>query len=291
MPQWLRKLDAERDNVRALFSWSQAHDCRKALRLVSALAPYWHIRGLVAEGYQLAQQALAHPEAANPTVERGVALGGIARLLTVQGELNQAQMYAEEAMQIWRLLEDKINIVIVSNQLAIIAYDLGDTQYACSLWNEMLALTRAEGWKQAEAAALVNLGESLLDEDQPAQARSLFEEALALVRELQDTERMSRVLNMLGKALLRLGDEAAIAPVEESLRLRRENNDQAGLIETLETIIEVMAARGENQGAVRLAGGIQALRSRTIGPRPANEEAQFGRSLGQVQANSGGLCI
>ena len=285
LPQWLNKLDAERDNLRAAFGWSQERDCQKGLRLAGNLAPYWHIRGRIAEGCQLIQQALAHPNAAAPTQERGMALEGLARMLNVQGKPGQAQPCAEEAAQIWRLLENKTRSVKVNNILAIIAYDLGDTTRACDLWHEVLASARAEGWKQLEATVLINLGEVLLDQEQLAQARSLFEEGLAALRALQDTERISRVLNMLGKTLLRLGEKSAVTPLAESLRLREGNKDQAGLIETLETVVEVMAAWGEKEDAARLAGGIQGWRSRTIGPRPANEEAQFAHSLGQVQAS------
>ncbi|MCW3053926.1 MAG: hypothetical protein JWN14_3096, partial [Chthonomonadales bacterium] len=62
-----------------------------------------------------------------------------------------------------------------------------------------------------------------------------------------------------------------------------EIGDRSGLVETLETIVEIMATYDHAAEAAQLAGAMQALRHQTTGPRPANEEAQFAESLARAR--------
>jgi len=229
------------------------------------------------------QDALKHPQTMSASPLRASTLEGTAYLLLVQGELAKARTYAEESAQIWRSQKNDAKSVTILNLLAMIACDAGDPNRACELWYEMLPLARSAGLKQAEAVALHNLGETLMDLGQSERARPLLEESLERLRASQDLEKISRALNTLGKALLRLGDASAVACIAESLQLRIEIDHRSGLVETLETIVEVMATHNHAAEAVQLAGAIQALRRHTAGPRPANEETQFAASLARAQ--------
>ncbi|GAA4444914.1 BTAD domain-containing putative transcriptional regulator [Phytohabitans houttuyneae] len=57
--EWLRRLDAERDNLRTALARSVDDDPITALRLLSALSFYWWMRGLRTEGAVLAARLLA----------------------------------------------------------------------------------------------------------------------------------------------------------------------------------------------------------------------------------------
>ena len=279
LKNWLNQMDADWDNLRSTFAWCREHNPEIGLRLTSHLPVFLQMRGHVTEGCRWMEEALAYPQAMASTPLRASVLEGVAYLLLIQGELGKAQTYAEESAQIWRSQENHRKRVAILNLLAMIACDTGDPNRACELWYEMLPLARDAGLKQYEAVALHNLGETLMDLGQVGQARSLLEDSLTQLRSSQDTEKISRALNTLGKALLRLGDDSALACILESLELRIEIDDRSGLIETLETIVEVMATQDHAAEAVQLASAMQVLRHQTTGPRPANEETQFARSL------------
>lgn len=53
---WLARLDPEHDNLHAALRWAITADVRLALRLVSALTPYWWLRGRRSEGSTLAAE-------------------------------------------------------------------------------------------------------------------------------------------------------------------------------------------------------------------------------------------
>ncbi|GFJ94397.1 BTAD domain-containing putative transcriptional regulator [Phytohabitans rumicis] len=57
--EWLRRLDADRDNLHAALRRATADDPPAALRLVAALAFYWWLRGLRTESAALATRLLA----------------------------------------------------------------------------------------------------------------------------------------------------------------------------------------------------------------------------------------
>jgi tetratricopeptide (TPR) repeat protein len=94
--------------------------------------------------------------------------------------------------------------------------------------DEGLALGRALGEAGRESVALALLGKGAwaIYQADYASAKSLFEESLALFRELGNRWGMCETLTWLGTALVYLGDpQQAIAPLEESLALARQARD------------------------------------------------------------------
>src|SRR5437763_870564 len=65
---WLDRLEAEHSNIRAALGWAIDADVELALQLVSALRPFWEVRGHWAEGLRWADEALAADGATAPEV-------------------------------------------------------------------------------------------------------------------------------------------------------------------------------------------------------------------------------
>ncbi|WP_037362263.1 BTAD domain-containing putative transcriptional regulator [Amycolatopsis orientalis] len=67
---WLRKIDAEYDNIVAALRWSAAADPATALRIATALSMYWWLRGRRYEGAALSREIVRHCEAEPPEGHR-----------------------------------------------------------------------------------------------------------------------------------------------------------------------------------------------------------------------------
>ena len=55
----LAQLDAEQNNIRAALEWGLENGLETGARLAGAMFWYWHLRGLVVDGYAWLQRALA----------------------------------------------------------------------------------------------------------------------------------------------------------------------------------------------------------------------------------------
>jgi non-specific serine/threonine protein kinase len=94
--RWLGRCDAELGNVRAALSWALEHDPETALRIGSALGPYWSWFW-IAEGKQWLARALALPPPASPS-SRYKALSAHSALATLAGDLPTAFETGEAAL-------------------------------------------------------------------------------------------------------------------------------------------------------------------------------------------------
>src|SRR5215208_6135993 len=85
--QWLERLEAEHDNMRAALPWAlERKDVELALRLGGALWWFWSVRGYHSEGRRWLEEALAI-DGRGSREWRTMALAGAGALASEQGEL------------------------------------------------------------------------------------------------------------------------------------------------------------------------------------------------------------
>src|SRR5690349_4915515 len=162
----LDRLEAEHDNLRAALTWSlepQTTDVVDperigiGLRLVEALAAFWHQHGHATEGRRWLQRAidLASEDtgAPLPAVAHGLGI-----LLTQQGEWAAAIPLFERSLAIYRDSGDRDQEAKELNSRGITHGYNGDLDTARSLLEKSAALAREIGSDQRLAAALTNLG-------------------------------------------------------------------------------------------------------------------------------------
>lgn len=96
---WLRRLEADRDNVSAAIDWAARRDPEVAVRLSSALAYFWligrhrtEVRRRLADTVESARDA--------PPASRAKALVWAAQLGNVEGRLDEAVSQAREAREL-----------------------------------------------------------------------------------------------------------------------------------------------------------------------------------------------
>ena len=146
--EWLERLEAEHDNMRAALSWAlERKEAEVALRLGGALWWFWSVRGYHSEGRRWLEEALAIEGRGSPEV-RAMALAGAGSLASEQGDLDRAQEACEEGL-------------------------------------ELLAHEREAS--EAKLWLLAYLGWVAWEREEYGQATQLFEEGLALSREMSDT--------------------------------------------------------------------------------------------------------
>src|SRR5215213_6950778 len=98
--QWLERLEAENDNMRAALSWaSQRDEAGVAMRLGGALWRFWSVRGYYSEGRRWLEAALAMDGRVSPG-SRAMALAGAGSLASVQGDFDRAKEACEEGLEL-----------------------------------------------------------------------------------------------------------------------------------------------------------------------------------------------
>src|SRR5262249_32286898 len=113
--EWLERLGAEHDNLRAALEWSrEQRDVGAGLRLLGALGLCWYWRGYWAEGLERLGELLALPEAAVAPGDSGREALAVARAraltaaalwdLTYQRDDERACAYVEESIALLRPL-------------------------------------------------------------------------------------------------------------------------------------------------------------------------------------------
>jgi non-specific serine/threonine protein kinase len=102
----------------------------------------------------------------------------------------------------------------------------------------------------ARARALNGAGLLAYPQGEYTVARSLLEQSLALLRELDDRQNIAFVLNGLGVVVQQQGDYAAARGyLEQSLAIRREMGDKQGIASTLNNLGEVARCLGDYDAA------------------------------------------
>jgi predicted ATPase/Tfp pilus assembly protein PilF len=319
--EWARRLERERDNVRAgiRFSLEQAAAGDTAawlpgLKLGAALARFWEIRGYWSEGREHLARLLALPGAeAEPA--RAKALHGAGILSFYQGDYGAATALLTECLAAPAAAADRNTRAAALNSLGIVALYQGDTAAARGYYEQSLALRRELGDRSGTASTLNNLGMVAQYQGDYPEARTLYGESLALRRELGDTGSVGASLNNLGNVAFLQGDYlAAAALYEESLAIKRTVGDRPGIAGTLDNLGLVAQCRGDAAGAERLHRESLALRrelgdrlgaahslhglggvARTLG-NPAEARRQYeeslaiARELGDRQVTAATLC-
>ena len=161
--EWLDQLEAEHDNLRAALEWSltQAEHGEASLRLAGALPVFWNQRGYVNEGLAWLEKVLASPTAPRAGGARAKALYGAGFLACWQGDrMATARTWLEESVGLWRML--------------------------------------GSAGQTGLAHALATLGEAMRILGDPAAARSLADEAVALCREQDERWGLAYALDQFG---------------------------------------------------------------------------------------------
>jgi len=264
---WLRRLEAEHENLRASLEWSLVDAGLNAgLRLCGALQYFWIMRGHFSEGRRWCDRVLASSRDAERTAERANALSAAGLLAYRQDDFAAARALLEESLAISRQLGDRKSIGVAAGNLGMVALDEGNLVAARALHEESLAIARELGNRNGVLASLGNLGIVSYELGDFAAARTQFEEILAISRELGDGQTTAIALHRLGTVEdAQGGYRAAEALYRESLTILHGLGLRGRIPYSLQELAMVAAALGNPLRAARLWGAEERLREE-IGP-------------------------
>ena len=221
--RWSERLAREFDNFRAALARALARrDADAALRFAANLGPLWNQRGRYSEGRARLEAALGLGEGA-PSATRARAILALGQMHNGLGDLPQARIHLEKALELFRRLGDRGGAVDALTTLTWVLMYQGDLDGAETLTAELLDESQRLGEPRRRALALERASYVALERGQPQRSKTLLEEALVLMRRVQDKLGVAVLLNVLGENIRSSGNFAGAARCyEESLALSRE---------------------------------------------------------------------
>jgi predicted ATPase/class 3 adenylate cyclase len=325
--EWLERLEAEHDNMRAALSWaSERNEVEVALRLGGALWWFWLVRGYHSEGRRWLEEALAMDRRGSPEV-RAMALAGVGALALEQGDLDRAQEACEEGLELleheaseaklglltflgwvaWereehgqatqsfeeslalsREIRDTWWLATSLSNLAVVSHSRGDYERATELYQESMDLFKEQRNKRSLAFCQNNLAMVVCSQGDLGRAAQLTEEAVELLRELGATGVVAIGLCNLGWIALLQDDLGRAADLYgETLSLSWDAGLNPVVQRALEGLACVAGANGEAERAARLWGAAQALHETKGIPRDIDFLAEADARISAVRLGMG----
>ena len=321
----LKLLDAELDNLRAAMEWGISRRRDESLLLAASLRLYWVYRSLLSEGRSWLEEALDACDGA-PPVLRAEALMSAGRLAMEWGDLAAARHHLESALavatendleesaayatwylaqQMWfegavdqgaEMFETAVARARAVRSSYLIAVTLLDSaQYALAVGLEAEALA-SEGLKAArengdERNVVIGLrirGEVEMRAGRLAEAAVTLDDAVAGARRSGLLGPLADALKASGRLRVRTGElEAARTTLLECLEVLSENDNRSEVIEVIEAVAGLCAARGQKEDGADLFRGAQAHR-RVAGLRLLPAEAHDVDHLAKLFAGTPG---
>jgi len=259
-----------------------------ALQLATALREFWYLRGYFKEGRSWLAEALASSSKVL-ALTRGRALIGAGKFAWVQGDYDQATIFASESLNLFRFLEDIQNVANSLNLLGLIALYQNEMNQARSLFEQSLALHREVGGQFDIADTVLDLGLIAMYQNNYSQAKLLLEESLAISHLKKDRVFTGLCLNNLGYNELYRGNLSdATAHFREAISISLSQKDWETVVWCLEGFAEIAGAALDNQNSLHVAaclfGAAQTFRN-TLGiPLSPMDRPYYESSLSMLRS-------
>jgi tetratricopeptide (TPR) repeat protein len=202
---WFDRVELELGNLRTALAWSLGErDATVALRISTAMARFWEVRGHWTEALRWFEQALERGSDA-PVRLRAPALVSASFMSFYRGSLDVARAYAEEGLAAAREAGDEVSEARGMRFLAVTEQRSGNKDLALDLAERAVALSRKTGVGADLAFALQVLGRLTSD---PGEAGVIFSEGLSVARTAKDGVSQIYLLYGLGQLAIRKQEEA-----------------------------------------------------------------------------------
>ncbi|HEY4138518.1 MAG TPA: tetratricopeptide repeat protein, partial [Casimicrobiaceae bacterium] len=286
--EWLDRLEADHDNLRAALDWAADADAKGYARLAGSLHEFWDIRGHFVEGHERLERALAlHPALDTARVQALLGAGALAyrldrrdhsatlleaatalarrlsdtrreaeAIVWLGGALDSTgadfiESVAEKALTLSRSIDNAWGIGFAVFHFAIANHLRGQLDDAERLFLESAAHFDRGGCVLRAALARTWAGQCAIDRLDFDGARELLEGALAEHLRLGNVHDAATTRRALGKLRLNVGRlHDARSESEESTRIFRALQDpHCGARSTI-VLAEVLHALGDDSLAL-----------------------------------------
>jgi predicted ATPase/DNA-binding CsgD family transcriptional regulator len=259
--EWVDRLDADHENVRAALEFCQTEPGETAagLRMACDLWLNWEARGHLTEGRRFVD-GLAGQAGPGRLRARGMWVAGY--LALVQGDAGAARRWLEDALTAGQDLGDARAVTYASQFLGRAVWFTGEPERGVALTEEALRRHRAAGDWQGVALTLVQLGVMRTLTGHPRDAVGPFEECVTECVAGGERWNRSYALWGLGLATWLLGDSERAEEVQRAaLGIKRDVGDQVGTALCLDALAWIAASRGQAARAAGLLGAAAAARN------------------------------
>jgi predicted ATPase/DNA-binding CsgD family transcriptional regulator len=303
--EWLKRMDAEADNVRAtLAHYLNGPDHALGMSMVASLLWYWTARA-TSEGTYWLDLFLERREDESSALARALYARGFMSM--TQGDAVTAQPVLVEAEEKARAAGDLPLLVRILAVFAGVRVMSGDLEGARSQLRDATALAAALDDPGADAMLALTEGFiALLDADPETLARVYFEWA-PRARDRGDIQTLSYLLSSYGFSLLQGGQPDKALPLfVEALGIERSLENRDMTVYMLDGLACHAAMVGRPQRAARLLGAAENLQAQTgvrlmrhmeplllqaretisasLGPSSLESETEAGRRMGRDEA-------
>lgn len=248
--QWLTRLDAEGENMRAALGWlieSGQHE--RAQAMCHDLLRWWDARGKVKEAREWLTQALAGGPIESSIGVRALATAAI--FARRQGDFTEAERLYTRSLDISTALGDQVGIASAINNLGVLARDRGDLETAFENFERGLAIFRRIEDERRIAAILINLGSLARQLHRYEETSRFYEESLALYRRFGDRQRAAVIINNLGVLAMYQADYSRARPLfEDALQEFTTLEDRPGIALATKNVGEVSLELGDPERAI-----------------------------------------
>jgi predicted ATPase/DNA-binding CsgD family transcriptional regulator len=277
------RLEPDLDNVRAALHWlltGREFDSPRAhlgLRLAGAMVRFWDMRGYLREERGWLAQALAMvPD--EPTPERGTALTALGVNSWFLNQIDDSALWTQQALDIWRVLDDRKAIVRSLWFLGLVAAKRQDIDWLQRLHEESAPLTPSLDITLWKAVPEALLGMAALARGDGQVAMELFTENLKYHEQHRYYWPRAWVLGIMGEAAMLMDDRGrSLELFQASLAQFNDTGDLYAVLDGLIAVAVHMIAYGDGQDATPLLSVVERLRAsighRTTWTQVSEEEA------------------
>jgi predicted ATPase/class 3 adenylate cyclase len=196
--EWLARLDADYENLRAVLEWALYKESpQSSLRLCAALGTFWNIRWYWLEGSKWLESALVKPSpdtSTNEKIARIRALCTDAGLAAQLGNLERMQASAKASLALCEEGTDKMDIAIARFYVGNSLRRHGDDENALHLIEESLAEFQKMKDLYWEAASYNSLNYILVGGGEPKLSEQRLLQALEFTRRAGERSEMAEAL-------------------------------------------------------------------------------------------------
>ncbi len=153
------------------------------------------------------QEALSLYRVVNDKKNEAKTLVGIGFVYSALGEKQKALDYYNQALPILRAVGDRGGEATTLNNIGFVYSDLGEKQKALDYYNQALPIRRAVGDRRGEAITLNNIGSVYSDLGEKQKALDFYNQALPILRAVGDRRWEATTLNNIGGVYDALGEK------------------------------------------------------------------------------------
>jgi predicted ATPase/DNA-binding SARP family transcriptional activator len=220
LPERLRILQDDHDNLRAAFEWLLAHDREQALGMVAQLGTnlnFWELGGFFQEGRRRLQRALEQTEG-SVSIQRAHALLAASELSSAISDFEYGLQCARQAQDLFQHLGDQRGEIDASLKYYELAELAGETADLRPQVEEALRMAEGISYTAGIAKARLVLGTIAFHAGENQASIQYMLPSVALWRELDKPFELAAALNRMAGALGAMKEYTAGQQAQEECR-------------------------------------------------------------------------